>query len=175
MKGLTLKKTNDIMKKLTILAALVSLFLFSGSVLAAEYHDRAALEGVSVGKGIFLVDIAQPEKTQLYLKIIESTHKSLAAQGVKPDLIVLYMGPTVRLLAKEPLEGFEGKDAALASIASSVKALGELGVLQEVCAIATDYFNVPNEELLEPLTVVGNVFNSLIGYQAKGYSLIPIY
>jgi intracellular sulfur oxidation DsrE/DsrF family protein len=52
--------------------------------------------------------------------------------------------------------------------------LAQAGVRFEACAIATRLFGVENNSVLPQVKVVGNTFNSLIGYQAKGYALIPI-
>jgi hypothetical protein len=50
------------------------------------------------GRGLFLVDHTDPSKTTLYSEIIQGTHAELKRQGVKPDFVVVYVGPTVRFL-----------------------------------------------------------------------------
>ncbi|MDO9636855.1 MAG: DsrE family protein, partial [Thiobacillus sp.] len=64
---------------------------------------------------------------------------------------------------------------ALKAIAERVKELSQLGIRQEICAIATRVFNVPNETILPGLTLVGDGFISLIGWQTQGYKLIPLF
>lgn len=142
---------------------------------ASEINDAVALSGLKEGKGVYLVSLDKPQKAALYLEIIKETHKSMDAQGVKPDFVVVFVGSTVRFLTTEPAADLKKAKPALESIASSIKELKKLGVRQEVCVIATNFFKVPNDKLLPELTLVGNGFTSLIGFQAKGYGLVPIF
>lgn len=100
----------------------------------------------------------------------------MAAQKVKPDLIVLFIGPNVRFLTSAPEAELADKQKdTLASIAASIKGLKEKGVKMEICEIDTDFFKVPNDKLLPELKLIGNGFTSLIGYQNKGYGLVPVF
>lgn len=158
-----------------ILPAVFILLLLATGSLAMEFKDSSALAGLTDGKGVFLVDTDNPEKTALYLDIIKGTYQSMAQQQVKPDFVVVFIGPTVRFLSTVPAAELAGSAEALSSIADSVAALGNLGVKQEICAIATDFFKVSNDKLLPELALIGNGFISLIGYQNKGYGLVPIF
>ncbi len=157
------------------LGAVLMLFVLAGGALGMEFNDSSALKGLTEGKGVFLVDTDSPEKAALYMDVIKGTYQSMVQQKVKPDLIVVFIGPTVRFLSKEPSSELSESGEALTSIASSVKELDKLGVKLEICAIATDFFKVSNDALLPELNVIGNGFNSLIGYQNKGYGLVPIF
>lgn len=138
--------------------------------------DSAALRGVREGKGIFLIDFADPGKTAFYLDIIEGTHAGLRRQGVKPELVIVYIGPTVRFLSKAPSDDLEIEhNDALKAIARRVGELHRLGVRQEVCSIATRVFKVDNATLLPGLSLVGDGFISLIGWQTQGYKLVPLF
>jgi intracellular sulfur oxidation DsrE/DsrF family protein len=164
-------------KTFTHLVLSLALLLLTVAAGAEEqYSDAAALKGVEEGKGLFLVDITEPRKTALYLNIIEGTHAGMLRQGVKPDFIVVYIGPTVRFLTTKPDDLLEMEHGeTLADIQQSVKDLAALGVRQEVCAIANRVFAIDNATLPPELTIVGDGFISLIGYQAQGYKLVPIY
>lgn len=142
----------------------------------APINNTAALQGVKEGKGVFLIDFSDAKKTALYLEIIKGTHAGLTRQGVKPSFVIVYIGPTVRFLTNAPdgeLELEQGD--ALKAIAERVKELDRLGVRQEICAIATKVFKVSNETVLPGLTLVGDGFISLIGWQTQGYKLIPLF
>ena len=150
--------------------------LLPAQAATAPISDAAALQGVKDGKGVFLIDFSDAKKTALYLEIIKGTHAGLTRQGVKPSFVIVYIGPTVRFLTTAPdgeLELEQGD--ALKAIADRVKELDQLGVRQEICAIATKVFKVPNETVLPGLTLVGDGFISLIGWQAQGYKLIPLF
>ncbi len=139
-------------------------------------NDAAALKGVHEGKGVFLIDFTDPRKTAFYLEIIRGTHAGLLRQEVKPDFVVVYIGPTVRFLSRTPEVDLEMQhDDDLKAVAAQVAGLRELGVRQEVCAIATRVFKVANDSLLPGLSLVGDGFISLIGWQTQGYKLIPLF
>lgn len=158
------------------LAALVLLAFSPPSLAAAPIDDSHALKGVKQGKGIFLIDFADPRKTAFYLDIIKGTHAGMQRQGVKPDFVIVYIGPTVRFLTTAPdTELALEHEESLKAIAQHVKELNRLGVRHEVCAVATQVFKVDNATILPGMRVVGDGFISLIGWQTRGYKLVPLF
>lgn len=162
-------------QRMLILCLLLFVPLFAAQA-AAPISDVAALRGVKEGKGVFLIDFNDPRKTAFYLEIIKGSHAGLIRQGVKPHFVIVYIGPTVRFLSTAPDGELELEHGdALKAIAERVKELDRLGVRQEICAIATQAFKVPNETVLPGLTLVGDGFISLIGWQTQGYKLVPLF
>lgn len=154
---------------------LMSLALTSNS-LAKEINDAAALKGIDEARGVFLIDFSDVGKTAFYLKIIQGTHASFIKQGVKPDLVLVFIGQTVQFLTTEPSDELFFKHAnETESIANSVKSLHKAGVRMEVCAVATEVFGIDNKTILPGMNVVGDGFISLIGWQTQGYKLVPIF
>ena len=148
------------------------------TVHAAEnvIDDSASLAELKVGKGVFLVDIGDAKKLNFYLEVIQGTYKGMKAQGVEPDFILVYIGPSVKYLSTAPSSETEQEAAGiLLEIESNVEALAELGIKQEVCAVATSVFGIDNKTIFPDLTLVGDGFISLIGYQAQGYHLVPVF
>ena len=143
---------------------------------AKEIDDAAALHGVSQTRSVFLIDFNNPRKTAFYLDIIRGTHDGLVRQGVTPNMVLVFIGETVRYLTTEPddLLAME-HEKELQSIAASAKALKERGVRMEVCAVATEVFKVDNDTILPEMEVVGDGFISLIGWQTQGHKLVPIF
>ncbi len=165
-----------IIQRLLILCMLLFVPLLPAQAATAPINDAAALQGVKEGKGVFLIDFSDPKKTAFYLEIIRGTHAGLTRQGVKPDFVIVYIGPTVRFLSTRPDDELELEQGdALKAIAEQVTELSKLGVRQEICAIATRVFKVPNETILPGLTLVGDGFISLIGWQTQGYKLVPLF
>lgn len=164
------------MKRLITLIA--SLVLLAGMALpaAADINDAAALGDLDRGRGVFLVDIGDVNKLAFYLEIIEGTHANLRRQGVEPDFVLVYIGPSVQYLTTAPREelAFE-HEVALTRIAESTARLHALGVRQEICAVATRVFGIDNATVLPGLSLVGDGFVSLIGWQAQGYHLVPVF
>ena len=139
-------------------------------------NDQAALAGVETGRGVFLVDIGDSKKLNLYLKLIQGTYQNMQEQGVKPDFVLVFIGPSVKYLSTSPSAGVEeAAGGVLMEIESSVEALASLGVRQEVCAVATRVFGIDNSTILPDMKIVGDGFISLIGYQSQGYHLVPVF
>ena len=154
------------------------LVLFSSAVQAEKtvINDAAALADLKTGKGVFLVDIGDARKLNFYLEVIQGTYKGMKQQGVEPDFVLVYIGPSVKYLSTSPSAEVEKSAAGvLLEIESNVEALAELGVRQEICAVATRVFGIDEESVLPGLTLVGDGFISLIGYQAQGYHLVPVF
>ena len=163
-------------QRILTLCMLLFVPLLPAQAATAPINDAAALQGVKEGKGVFLIDFSDPKKTAFYLEIIRGTHAGLTRQGVKPQFVVVYIGPTVRFLSSKPDDELELEQGdALKAIAKQVTELNKLGVRQEICAIATRVFKVPNETILPGLTLVGDGFISLIGWQTQGYKLVPLF
>lgn len=164
-------------KILKIFLAAALLFAGSGALAGdAVIDDRAALGDLKTGKGVFLVDIGDPGKLNFYLEVIQGTYKGMKAQGVEPDFMLVYIGPSVKYLSTAPsAETEQAADGVLLEIESNVAALDALGVKQEICAVATRVFGIDNKTLLPGLSPVGDGFISLIGYQSQGYHLVPVF
>lgn len=139
-------------------------------------NDKNALGNLKTGKGVFLVDIGDAKKLNFYLEVIRGTFKGMKAQGVTPDFILVYIGPSVKYLTSSPSPQTEKQAGGIMlDIESNIESLAKLGVKQEICAVATRVFGIDNETVFPALNLVGDGFISLIGYQAQGYHLVPVF
>ncbi len=158
---------------IALMFSLVSNMVHAGDVII---DDHAALGDLKVGKGVFLVDIGDAKKLNFYLEVIQGTFNGMKDQGVAPDFILVYIGPSVKYLSTSPSTAIEQQaGGVLMDIEANVDALAALGVRQEICAVATRVFGIDNKTILPGLTLVGDGFISLIGYQAQGYHLVPVF
>ena len=157
---------------LSIFITLLSL----NSLGAKQINDKVALNGIKEAKSVFLIDFTNVRKTAFYLNIIEGTHKGLVDQGVKPKMVLVFIGETVKYLSTKQDEAFEMENEEhLESIQKSIKRLARLGVRMEVCAVATKVFKVPNETIPKEMDIIADGFISLIGWQTQDYKLVPIF
>jgi len=162
---------------------LVVLVMMAGSLVsplttqaAKAIDDSAALDGVRETRSVFLIDFTNPRKTAFYLKIIRGTHEGLVRQGVTPNMVLVFIGETVKYLSTMPADLLAMEyGEQLESIAESSRELKKLGVRMEVCAVATRVFGVDNDTVLPEMDVVGDGFISLIGWQTQGHQLVPIF
>lgn len=168
------------MKKNTLstflLLVITSIFIgFGPSTAPAEtYNDTDALAGAASGKALFDINVSSAQKIALYLSVIKQTHQDLIRQKFQPDFVVAFRGASVRLISTE-IWSFEEKDQESLKLAAGlIQELSKLGVQFEGCNIATSLFKVDNDTIIPEVKIVGNTFVSLIGYQNKGFAIIPI-
>lgn len=164
------------MKQLFARLTTILLLTFSSLAPATPINDSHALRGVKEGKGVFLIDFTDPRKTAFYLEVIKGTHAGMVRQGVKPNFVIVYIGPTVKFLTTKPDDELALEhDESLKAIARHARELKVLGVRHEVCAVATQVFKVDNATVLPSMHLVGDGFISLIGWQTQGYKLVPLF
>jgi len=151
--------------RLLMLAALLILTCTSTLHATQIPDDREALAGLKSVKVIFDVRVPDLEKLDFNLRNLNETFDGIAAQGVKPEMIVVFRGPGVRLLTVAALD-VEARDL--------FRELKRKGVRFEACAVAMRIFKADPAGLIPEVKLVANVFSSLIGYQNKGYATIAI-
>jgi intracellular sulfur oxidation DsrE/DsrF family protein len=148
-----------------ILVILLVLTCSPGAHAAEKPDDREALAGLTTAKVIFDVRVAALDKLVFNLRLFEETWEGMVAQGVKPEMIVAFRGPGVKLLTATALD---------VEAADMLKTLKKKGIRFEACAVAMRVFKADPAKLIPEVKLVGNVFNSFIGYQNKGYAMIAI-
>lgn len=154
------------MQMLTSIFVILLMLTYSPVVQAAQKaDDRDAFAGLKTAKVIFDVRVADIDKLVFNLRLFDETLQGMITQGVKPEMIVAFRGPGVKLLTTAALD-----EEAVALF----RTLRKKGVRFEACAVAMRVFKADPAELIKEVTLVANVFNSFIGYQNKGYAMIAI-
>ena len=158
----------------SIVVATVFMLAVVGSVSAATYE---ALAGVKSIKAIFDVRDSNVKSAAVHIKLIHDTYKdkSIRAVSKKPSFIVAFMGPSVKLISMNK-QGFSMEDQkSMDEIAQTIREMAKDGIKLEVCVFAVKVFGVDPASILPEIKHVPNGWVSLIGYQARGYSLVPAY
>ena len=159
----------------TIILFTVCLFFSVSFLLVTSAAEYEALKGVKSAKAVFDVRIGQHQSTALHLKLIHQTYKDLMTVYKKPEVVVVFIGPSVKLISKNR-EGLTPEDQkSLDEIANTVSAMSKDGIRLEICMVAAKVFNVDPASVLPEIKKVENGWISIIGYQAQGYSLVPAY
>jgi hypothetical protein len=73
-----------------LIAALFSVAGLSQAERAID--DSATLNGVKATKSVYLIDFINPLKTTIYRDIIRGTQDGLIRQGVKPNMVLVFIG-----------------------------------------------------------------------------------
>ena len=166
----------DRKSRMIVSIVVASLFMLAivGPAFAATYESLAGLKSVNA---IFDVRAANAKSAAIQLKLIHDTYKDQGIRAVskKPSFVVAFMGPSVKLISKDK-QGFSAEDQKLMDeIAQIVQAMAKDGIKLEVCDFAANVFGVNPASILPEIKHVPNGWISLIGYQARGYSLVPVY
>lgn len=146
--------------------------------IAALAEDRVddgdALAGVKETKAIYDFRINKSAKLLFSLEVIEKTFDDLVRQGQNPEFVVAFRGASVRLITNENWSFSEEDQKELEKSARLIKDLQGRGVKFEACSIAAGLFKIDRNSFLPEIKPVGNTFVSLVGYQEKGYGIVPI-
>ena len=137
----------------------------------AHPDDSDALKGVKTIKVVYDMNgVSEPKKMIVMLKaIVDARGRALAAK-VKPDLVIAFRGPALKLIQK-PGPDATGEQKQIGELVAELK---KEGVKLEACSFAANVMNLDPAGFLPEVKVVGNTFNSLGGYQAKGYAVISV-
>jgi intracellular sulfur oxidation DsrE/DsrF family protein len=137
--------------------------------------DRAALVGVAAGKAVFDIRIGDPKQLLFALKVIEETAAGLHRQKITPDFVLTFRGASLPLLTVHRAPANAGERAILAEIHERLDGFHRQHMPLEACNVAARIFKIEAGELDPSLKLIGNSIISLIGYQQRGYALVPMY
>ena len=161
--------------KITIMSIVTVCLLVvtAGNALSEEY---GTLKGLKSVKAVFGFEMGNPQNALVHLQVIHQTFKdkNIWIGKKKPNLVVVFIGPSVKLASKNR-SGFSADDQKiLDDYASTVSAMAKDGIQFEICLIAVKVFGVEPSSILPEIKQVGNGWISLIGYEARGYALVPV-
>ncbi|MGE5284686.1 MAG: DsrE family protein [Actinomycetota bacterium] len=159
-------------------AALLNLFMATlllcsvSTAFGEEYEGLASLKSAKV---IWDERESTPKTAVLHLKLIHQTYKDFAAMKKDPAFVVVFIGPSVKLVSKNK-DSFSLEDQkAIDEIANTISAMSKDGIKMEICLVAVKVFNVDPASVLPEIKRVGNGWISMIAHEAQGYSLVPVY
>ena len=153
----------------------ICLFLLNAAY-AEKPSDADALQSINEGKVIWDVTVGSPTKLLFLLKVIDETYEDLERQNVKPDMVFLFHGRATKLISTKPIDLSPNEKEDHKEALELIKKLSQLpGVKMESCSISARHLGIDNETIIPDIKPVGNTFVSQIGYQKKGYAMIPIY
>ncbi len=163
-----------IRKGMALLNLFVAILLLC-SVSTASGEEYEGITSVKSAKIVFDERESNPKAAALHLKVVHQTYKDLAAMKKEPAIVIVFIGPSVKLISKNR-EGFSPEDQkSLDEIANTVSSMSKDGIKSEICLIAAKYYNVDPASVLPEIKRVGNGWISMTVYQARGYSLVPVY
>lgn len=154
----------------------LTVFLLAATAGTGFGEEYPALKGLNSVKAVFGFEVGNPQSALLSLQVIQQTFrdKNIRVGKKKPEIVVVFYGPSVKL-ASMKRDAFAAADRKIVEeYAGTVSAMAKEGVKFEICLIAMRYAGVEPSTLLPEIKPVGNGWISVIGYQAGGYSLVPV-
>jgi intracellular sulfur oxidation DsrE/DsrF family protein len=142
----------------------------------AHGEGSEALTNVKSVKAVIDFRTGDPKKALTYLTLIGDTFRDRDIQAATPhpDFVVNLGGESVKLLAKD-LKGYSAEEQkTIDQVKNKISALAREGIRFEYCTYGGKLFGVDPTHL-SGVSVVDNGWDSLIGYQARGYSLVAAY
>ena len=137
--------------------------------------EKEALKGGKPLKTFFDFRIGEPASAAMHMQAIQLTYQDLSQAKAKPNAVVVFMGPAVKLVSKNRT-GFSAEDQkSLDAIAAAVTQLSKDGVQFELCLFAAKVMGVDPATVLPEIKIVPNGWVSEISYQSQGYYLVPVY
>lgn len=152
-------------------------FILLFAALTVQAQEYEALKGADSIRAVFDVRIGAPKSAAVHLDLILRTYMDSHVRAVtgQPEFVVVFIGPAVRLVTSDSTGFAPEEKEHLAGIAETVKAMAAAGIRMEICMYAARLLGVEPEAILPEIRQVENGWISLIGYQARGYSLVPAY
>jgi len=145
-------------------------------VAAAEYKNTRALRQVTVAKAYFDVTSGSPGKLVNQLGFIDKAYDQLAKAGLKPQFVLGFHSAASAYVTKgsEDYVTSDEEIAAKKKVQAWVQRFKAKGIVMEQCMLAAEVYEIDPEDILPEIDRVKNGYVSTIGYQAKGYSLVPV-
>ena len=145
----------------------------AGDICSEEY---SALKGLKSVKAVFDFELGNPHSALIHLQVIHQTFKdkNIWMGKKKPDIAVVFIGPSVKLVSKNRGDFSADDQKILNEFASTISAMAKDGIKFEICLIAVKVFGVEPSSILPEIKQVGNGWISLIGYETRGYALVPV-
>ena len=156
--------------RVLLIATLSMVTLMGQPATAFALNDAVAFSGLTSTRAIYDVRTSDEKKLQFIFTVIRDTFDEAGQQDVKQRYIVSMRGPTVKLL----IRGRHGDPELQGGTVALIDELNKRGVRLEACGYALNLFGVEAEDLYDGIHAVGNSLNSLIGYQTRGYALVPM-
>lgn len=149
--------------------------LFSfGIAQGKEYKQSQSLTGLTSAKIYFDVNVGDPKKLVLRLSLIDQTLSQLRASGVKPDAVIAFRGKASKFITNGSWYVEEDEQAAKAEVHKWLETFASQGVRMEQCLIAANLHGISPEDVRTELDVTQNGYISMIAYQNRGFSMVPM-
>jgi len=166
------------MKRHTIVSSMIlSICFLILIVVSVSAEELEVLKGVKTVKAVFDVRAGKPKALDMQLKLIHDMFKDTRIRNIagEPEFVLVFIGGSVKLISTQTERFTPEEKEIVKHIAKRISEMSKDGVNMEICLFAADVLGVDHASILPEIKHVPNGWISLIGYQAKGYSIVPAY
>lgn len=163
-------------KKLRLLILFV-IGIFMTSMVPLYGEEYEALKDLDTVKAVFDFRNGDPMNVYEHLQLVYKTYTSESVKKIskKPSFVVVFMDISVKLISTDSTGFSSDEQKTLKEMAGLISKMDKAGIKLEVCLFAAEYFKIDPESFLPEIRKVGNGWVSSIGYQNRGYGLVPVY
>ncbi|MFA5716487.1 MAG: DsrE family protein [Desulfobulbaceae bacterium] len=143
----------------------------------SQPEEYEGLQGASSIRTVFDVRAGAPKSAAIQLDLILQTFSdgNIRVVDERPEFVVVFIGPAVKLVTTD-VKGFQPEEQEyIEKIGAIVREMARQGIKLEICIFAAEVMGVDPATILPAIKHVRNGWISMIGYQAQGYSLVPVY
>lgn len=159
--------------KVIIALSLIGLFAVP-SVSGTNFDNSRSLKGLKQAQVYFDVNLKDDKLLVLRMELVDRTVRQMEEAGLEVNGVVGFRGGASRFITQNDYYVLEEEVSNKRKIKDWVKHFSSKGIAIEQCAIAAEILDIPTKDFLPEVTIVGNAYISLVGYQAKGYSVVPM-
>lgn len=165
------------MLKTMVMAIFLSIFLVGGIAGSGAAGEYEALKGVNSTKTIFDFRDGNTGTVLIHAQLIHQTYQDQAIRSVskEPEFVVVFMDMSVVLLSKNRDKYSSEEKKQLEELDKTITAMAEDGIRLEICEFAMNALGVNPESVSPEIIRVGNGWIASLGYQQRGYSVVPAY
>jgi intracellular sulfur oxidation DsrE/DsrF family protein len=158
------------------LVTLIALCCASATGVFAQtaYDNRDALAGIKKAQVYFDVNLKDGDLLVLRLELLDRTIRDLQEADVDTSVVIGVRGAASRFITRDNHYVLDEQVANKIKIQDWIRQFTKQGFRVEQCAIAAEILDIPPADFLPEVTVVGNGYVSLIGYQTQGYAVVPM-
>lgn len=157
-----------------VLAVMAVVLVFSGCKTEAP-GGYEALRGVRSVKAFFDFRDTNPKIAAVHMKLILDTYNQLKGMNVKPEFVINFIGGSVKLISSDRSAYSDQEKAYLNQVAETAAKMVKAGINLEVCMAAVNILGVDPASIDKNFTKVPNGWIAEMGYQKRGYSLVPVF
>ena len=154
----------------------ITLAMIQLAAVPASAGEYAALKDVRGLNSVFDYSLGSAEAATTIFPAIKGIYedKNVLALPARPKTVIVFHGNAVKLISTARKDLDEASRKAFDKVAEQIRQFKKDGVTLEVCMYAVNALGVDPDTLMPEIDRVGNGFNSVLGYQAQGYSLVTI-